>query len=176
MQVFNTEDEQLLEKLRESQSRIQSIAMVHEKLYSSDTFSEIAIDQYINDLLDMIADSINLEKDIEVEKDMDSVPLAVGQAIPCGLLLNELITNSFKHAFKGLSKGKILISLKEDNHQITLSVRDNGIGLPEDFDIKDESSLGMTLINTLVKQLGGELQIISDEESSCFQIIFEIDK
>lgn len=175
MQVFNTEDDQLLEKLRESQSRIQSIAMVHEKLYSSESFSEIALDQYINELLDMIVDSVNLEKNIKVEKDMDSVPLVVGQAIPCGLLLNELITNSFKHAFRDLEEGKIHISLKQHDHHISLSVRDNGIGLPEDFDIKSESSLGMTLINTLVKQLGGDLQIISDG-GSCFQLTFEIDK
>lgn len=174
MQVFNTEDEQLLNKLQESQSRIQSIAMVHEKLYSSESFSEIAIDQYINDLLDMIVESmIDFEKDIQIEKDMDSVQLAVGQAIPCGLLMNELITNAFKHAFEDRDEGIIRILLKEHGSTITLCVEDDGMGLPENFDIGSESSLGMTLINTLVKQLGGELEVTS-ENGTCFRITFEI--
>ncbi|MDZ7682842.1 MAG: histidine kinase dimerization/phosphoacceptor domain -containing protein [Fodinibius sp.] len=84
MQVLNTEDEQLLNKLKESQSRIQSIAMVHEKLYSSDSFSEIQIDKYMNDLLDMVVNSIvDVDKDIRVEKDMEPVTLvcATGCAV-----------------------------------------------------------------------------------------------
>lgn len=174
MQVFNTDDEQLLDKLQESQSRIQSIAMVHEKLYSSDSFSEIAIDNYINDLLDMIMGSlIDYNKNISVEKDMDSIALTVSQAIPCGLLLNELITNCYKHAFAKQDEGTICISLKKDVNQINLSVKDNGSGLPENFDMKSQSSLGMTLINTLTKQLNGEMQVSSDGGAS-FQIIFEI--
>lgn len=176
MQVFNTEDQQLLGKLQESQSRIQSIAMVHEKLYSSESFSEIAIDQYINDLLAMIINSMgDSDKDIEVKREMKSIFLNVSQAIPCGLLLNELITNCYKHAFPDQKEGTINISLKESDGFVVLSVTDNGVGFPENFNIENESSLGMTLINTLVKQLGGELQV-SSQQGSCFRITFELDK
>lgn len=176
MQVMNTDDQQLLEKLQESQSRIQSIAVVHEKLYSSESFSEIKINQYVNDLLGMIVSSlIDYEKDIRVHKNVDTVTLTVSQAIPCGLLLNELITNCYKHAFEGRKTGVIKISVTQTaDDYIVLQVKDDGIGLPEDFEIKKQSSLGMTLINTLVKQLEGTLKV-TVEKGSCFTIKFPID-
>jgi PAS domain S-box-containing protein len=177
MQVLNTEDQQLLNKLKESQSRIQSIAMVHEKLYSSESFSEIQIDNYINDLLDMVVSSIiDDEKQISVRKDMEPVTLAVRQAVPCGLLLNELITNCYKHAFEGRDEGVISISIENPaDDLISLRVQDDGVGLPSDFDIDNQSSLGMTLVSTLVRQLDGDLAVNSDEGSS-FIISFEIDR
>lgn len=176
MQVFNTEDEQLLNKLRESQSRIQSIAMVHEKLYRSDSFSEVAIDQYIKDLVDRIVRSMtNLEKNIQVRYDMMPVTLTVSQAIPCGLVLNELITNCFKHAFKRQQEGEICTILKKEGVTMQLCVKDNGSGLPDDFDIHTESTLGMTLINTLIQQLNGELNVSSNGGSS-FEITFDIEE
>ncbi len=176
MQVFNAEDEQLLAKLKESQSRIQSIAMVHEKLYSSDSFSEIAIDQYIEDLLDWIEGSMSdYEKDITVEKEMDAILLTVNQAIPCGLLLNELITNCYKHAFTGQDSGKIRISVKQKGSEIELHVEDSGLGLPDDFDLEEESSLGMTIINTLTHQLNGNLEIISEGTGTSFTLTFNIE-
>ncbi|MDZ7659045.1 PAS domain S-box protein [Fodinibius sp.] len=176
MQVFNTEDENLLAKLKESQSRIQSIAMVHEKLYSSETFSEIAIDKYINDLLNMIEESMtDFKKDIRVNTDMESIRLTVGQAIPCGLLLNEMITNCYKHAFKNSDEGEINISVREEEGQVKLSVEDNGIGLPEDFSIEQQPSLGMTIINTLTTQLDGQLKVDSGDFGSRFSLAFDIE-
>ncbi len=177
MQVFNTEDENLLAKLKESQSRIQSIAMVHEKLYSSETFSEIAIDKYINDLLNMIEESMtDFKKDIRVSMDMEPIRLTVGQAIPCGLLLNEMITNCYKHAFESSDEGKIDISIKENEGQIKLSVKDSGIGLPEDFNIEQQPSLGMTIINTLTTQLDGQLEVDSGDFGSSFTLTFDIER
>ena len=177
MQVFNTDDKQLLSKLKESQSRIQSIAMVHEKLYRTDSFSEIAIDKYIKDLLDMIEGSMtDFEKNITVKTEMESVLLTVGQAIPCGLLLNELITNCFKHAFVDRDKGMIRICLLQRDDEIALVVEDNGKGLPSNFDIESESSLGMTIIHTLTSQLNGSLKVQNDGEVTRFTLTFEIEK
>ncbi len=177
MQVFNTDDENLLAKLKESQSRIQSIAMVHEKLYSSEIFSEIAIDKYINDLLDMIEESLaDYGKEIRVKTDMDSILLTVSQAIPCGLLLNEMITNCYKHAFVDLGEGEINISISEKAGQILLSVADNGVGLPNDFDMDEQSSLGMTIIKTITSQLNGDLDVESGDFGSRFSIAFKIDR
>lgn len=177
MQVFNTEDKNLLAKLKESQSRIQSIAMVHEKLYSSETFSEISIDKYINDLLNMIENSMtDFKKNIQVYTDMESIRLTVGQAIPCGLLLNEMITNCYKHAFEGSDEGKINISIRENEGQISLIVEDNGIGLPEDFNIDQQPSLGMTIINTLTAQLDGTLKVDSGDFGSRFSLDFDIER
>jgi len=175
MQAFNTDEDQLLDKLRESQSRIQSIAMVHEKLYQSESFSEIDIDRYIDDLLSMIINSmINTDNSIKVTRDMDSVAMNIAQAIPCGLLLNELITNCYKHAFGDREEGAIHISLKQKDHHIRLRVSDNGRGLPDDFNIDQVTSLGMTLINTLVTQLNGELEI-HNEGGTAFIIRFELE-
>lgn len=173
MQVFNTEDEQLLGKLKESQSRILSIAMVHEKLYSSESFSEIAINKYIDDLLGMIIGSMGDKKNIRIEKDMEAIFLTMEQAVPCGLLLNELITNCFKHGFQKVDSGVIKIAIKKQQGQVLLSIKDNGTGLPQDFDVESQASLGMTLITTLVKQLDGELNVTSNG-GSCFEIAFEI--
>jgi len=175
MQAFNTEEEQLLDKLRESQSRIQSIAMVHEKLYQSETLSEIAIDQYIDDLLSGIINSmVDTSKPIEITKRMDSVSLSVTQAIPCGLLLNELLTNCYKHAFTEQQQGTIYIFLQKEDNQITLQIADDGKGMPEDFNINQASSLGMTLVNTLVAQLDGDLSISSDAGTT-FEISFALE-
>lgn len=176
MQVMNSEDEKLLEKLQESQSRIQSIAMVHEKLYSSESFSEIRIDQYINDLLNMIMGSlVDFDKDIEVKKDIVPVTLSVSQAIPCGLLLNELITNCYKHAFEECAEGIIeIVIARENSDMLSFEVKDNGIGLPSDFDIAKQSTLGMTLIQTLVEQLDGEFEV-SSGQGTRFRFAFRIE-
>lgn len=176
MQVFNTDDEKLLAKLKVSQSRIQSIAMVHEKLYSSDSFSEVAIDTYINDLLEMIESSItDFQKEIQIEKDMDTIRLTVSQAIPCGLLLNEMLTNCYKHAFKEQDKGTVRISIKKRDTDMVLKVEDDGVGLPDNFNMEEQSSLGMTIINTLTNQLNGQLDVYSDDSGTQFRLAFSID-
>jgi len=175
MQAFNANDQRLTQKLRERQSRIKSMAMVPEKLYRSETFSEIAFDQYIDDLLDTVTNSLaRTDKNISVKKDLDHVLLTVNQAIPCGLLINELLTNSYKHAFSNRSYGSIHITLKQENKMVKITVEDDGAGLPDDFNIENESTLGMTLINTLTTQLDGRLDI-SSEAGSSFSLSFKID-
>ena len=175
MQKFNSTDEKITSELKESQSRIQSIAMVHEKLYQSESLSDIALDDYISELLTFISGTFRQDAyEVEVIKDIDPISLEVKQAIPCGLILNELITNAYKHAFTEIEKGRLHISLKEDDGNITMMVKNNGASLPEDFDISESSSLGMTLIQTLVKQLEGSLDIKSKDET-CFIITFDTD-
>lgn len=173
MQIFNSGNEALINELKESQFRIQSIAMVHEKLYQSESFSDVAIDSYINELLEFISDSFDHEdKNITVHQQVEATNLNVNKAIPCGLILNELITNSYKHAFKHRNEGTINISLTEADSQITLLVQDDGPGLPNDFDISNPSSLGMTLIQTLIDQLDGTLDIESDNGTT-FRVEFD---
>jgi two-component sensor histidine kinase len=176
MQVFNTDDKKLLEKLKVSQSRIQSIAMVHEKLYGSESFSEIAIYTYINDLLEMIENSMtDFQKEIKIEKEMDSIQLTVSQAIPCGLLLNEMLTNCYKHAFNEQDEGTVKISIKKQGTDMVLKVEDDGVGLPDDFSMEEQSSLGMTIINTLANQLNGHLDVQSDSSGTQFKLAFVVD-
>lgn len=171
MQTFNAEGD-IVNELRESQSRIQSIAMVHERLYQSDSFTNIPLGTYIDELFRFIANTFNTEgREIRIEKEIEPVALDVSQAIPCGLILNELITNSYKHAFNGTKEPVISISLNEQDGRINLEVKDNGIGLPPDFEIEQPSSLGTTLIRTLVQQLDGELKV-SSGEGATFNISF----
>ncbi|NGP77966.1 PAS domain S-box protein [Balneolaceae bacterium YR4-1] len=171
MQTFNAGDD-IVNELRESQARIQSIAMVHERLYQSDSFTNIPLGTYIDELFRFIANTFNTEgHEIKIEKEIESVALDVSQAIPCGLILNELITNAYKHAFDDTKEPIISISLFKENGTINLEVKDNGKGLPSDFEVDQPSSLGTTLIRTLVQQLNGDLKVHSNQGAT-FSISF----
>lgn len=177
LQSLNSENPKLTGELRVSQSRIQSIAMVHEKLYQSESFSDILLSQYVDELLDFISETHEQDgQSIEVHKDIDPVTLPMIQAIPCGLILNELITNAYKHAFMDRDEGNIYLTLSAGpNDFVTLEVEDDGVGLPDDFNIYSSTSMGMTLISTLVKQINGSLDL-STGKGACFEITFEMGK
>lgn len=175
MQTFNAGSEQIVQELRESQARIQSIATVHETLYQSESFSDIALHSYIDDLVSYISGTFrHAGAQINFNNEIEPISLTVKQAVPCGLLLNELITNAYKHAFTDQEEGTIAIQLSQDDKTVTLVVSDDGVGLPDDFDINTSSSLGMTLISTLVQQLGGRLTIETDPHTR-FHITFDVD-
>lgn len=172
LQAYNTEDKDARDILQESQSRIHSIAMIHEKLYRSDTLSRIELKNYIGDLVSTIQDTYG-KKNIDIKIHADEIYLNITQAIPCALILNELIVNAFKHAFKDLEKGRILIRMTKAASSIKLSVEDNGIGLPDNFNVKSQNSLGMTLIKTLIRQINAEFNILQ-EDGTKFTIQFEL--
>lgn len=159
LQAYETDNEQVAKALSESQARIQSISLVHEMLYHSDTLSFIDYRSYVNDLVQAITSMhINESKNISVTSDVDNFSLDINKAIPCSLLLNEIIVNSFKHAFQGISEGQIRISMKEKDQIINLVVEDNGLGL-DDNGMKKSDNLGTTLIKTLASQLNGEYKV-----------------
>lgn len=158
LQTMSSENKEVNKILRESQHRIYSMAMIHEKLYQSESLSQIDFAKYIRELVSSINDTYNLEsRDIEINYDIEEVILDVNKAIPCGLILNELVTNSYKHAFKGRESGSITIELNKEQDNVKLKVRDDGDGLPDDFKLEEEQGLGMTLVKTLQRQLDGEL-------------------
>jgi len=159
LQAYETDNEQVAKALSESQARIQSISLVHEMLYHSDTLSFIDYRSYVNDLVQAITSMhINESKNISVTSDVDNFSLDINKAIPCSLLLNEIIVNSFKHAFEGIDEGEIRISMKEKDQIINLVVEDNGLGL-DDNGMKKSDNLGTTLIKTLASQLNGEYKV-----------------
>lgn len=175
LQVGYSKDDFAAKILRESQRRVQSISMIHEKLYQNERLSEINFAAYIDELTAIIADSHNRpDKTIKVETKIDEVKLGVNQGVPCGLILNELLSNAFEHAFKDQEKGKIIIRFKEDDGKIEFSVEDNGIGLPPDFEsMKMEAkSLGIILVETLTQQLEGELSIERLDKGTRFKVTF----
>lgn len=173
LQSYNTENNDARMVLRNSQMRVNSIALVHEKLYQHENLSRIDMHNYIEELSSVIQNTISTEiRDIKLYLDLDPIELAITQAVPCGLLLNEILTNSYKHAFEGETKGKIWISFKEIDDELVYTIKDNGSGLSaKDIPKGKSSSLGMKLIQTLGKQLNAKTSI-SSEDGACFEFKF----
>jgi len=166
LQAMNAQDEATLNTLRDSQHRIHSIAMIHEKLYQSEALSDIGFDAYLKELIQSISQTYTAEnRKIDITFDLEPASLSLEKAIPCSLIVNEVIVNCFKHAFDSDSKGQIKVSSKVDDPELSIHIRDNGKGLPEDFDIDSQQSLGMTLIQTLAQQLEGKANFYSDGQN-----------
>lgn len=159
--------------LKNSQSRIHSVALIHEKLYQTESLSDIELDNYIKELVEAIHGTFTDYKNIvELTFDLEKTELDVDRVIPCGLLINELIVNAFKHAFHKTKKGKLGVSLKTQGKNIVLKVSDNGPGLPEKFEQKKDESLGSMLIDTFSTQLGAQMQIETSSDGTRFVFTF----
>lgn len=177
LQSSYVEDEKILEIIEESRHRIRSMAIIHENLYQTTNFSSINFKNYSRELVRNLISSYQFNKDLEVDliEKVELVELNLDQAIPCGLIINEIITNSMKYAFPNRKKGKIYLELKEKNTNITLVVGDDGIGLPKEFNVKEAETLGLQLVMTLVEQLDGNIKIETSKGIKYF-ITFEKQK
>jgi PAS domain S-box-containing protein len=172
LQSTFTDDPAAVEMLEECQRRVRSMALVHEKLYQSRHLGFINVAEYIRSLVSELQESYVVQADVGFSVDVEDVNINLDIAIPCGLIINELLTNSLKYAFRGRPSGKITIALLlSADHLFTLRVCDDGIGLPEKFDIAGTATLGMQLVQVLVRQLGGTIAITSDR-GTCFTIVF----
>ncbi|GAB5409093.1 MAG: hypothetical protein BalsKO_14580 [Balneolaceae bacterium] len=164
LQSYTTKDKNAHKVLRDSQMRVHSIALVHEKLYENEDFTEIKVNDYIKELSTIVEQTMEMiSAPVEISFDLDEIKLPITQAIPCGLLLNEVLTNSFKHAFVGKDEGKISVSFKKIKNELTFKICDNGIGFEESKSKPVRNSLGMKLIKTLSKQLGADMSVDSSE-------------
>lgn len=160
LEMNKLKEKKLKALLADSLSRIKSMAIIHEKLYQAGDFSHLEFNHYIKDLVNKISSSyVSKYKKITTEIEADDVLLNLNQAIPCALLLDELLINTFKHAFKGRKKGEIFIKLSEKDNCVELKVEDDGVGLPEDFALNGSTSLGIKLVTTWVKQLQATFDI-----------------
>jgi PAS domain S-box-containing protein len=146
------------ESFNEIQARIKSIALVHEKLYENETFSDVDLSDYLEDLLNMIHFTFESgQRQINIERNLDSLSVNIKRAVPIGLICNEMINNCYKYAFEGRDNGNINVEFKVNGEKAKLTVKDDGIGLPDEFEEMKKQSLGMTLIEVLTKQVEGEL-------------------
>jgi PAS domain S-box-containing protein len=146
----------------ESQNRISSMALIHEKLYQSRDFAKIDLSQYIKDLVNYLFRYYGINTgNIALNLNIENVYIGIDSGIPCGLIINELVTNSLKHAFPDGRKGEMKISLRSiDANMIELAVSDNGTGIPEDLDFRNTKSLGLHLVTMLAEnQLHGEIHL-----------------
>ena len=175
LQSQTLEDEQALAILEESQNRISSMALVHEKLYQAANLANIDFAEYIRDLTYNLLASYNVNSDwIQTEMNIESIQLNLDSAIPCGLLINELVSNSLKHGFPDQRSGTIYIFLGVKDEQaetLCLKVEDDGVGLPEGFNPNKATSLGVSLISSLTQQLRGTLKFQNNPGAS-FEITF----
>ncbi|MFC1569370.1 histidine kinase dimerization/phosphoacceptor domain -containing protein [bacterium] len=174
LQSKKAKDNEAIEMLKESQNRIKAMALIHEKLYQSEDIVHVDFSEYINSLTSYLIKSYCVNSwDITINKEIGNVEINIDKAIPCGLIINELISNSLKHAFPDASKGEIDIQIDSINSdQVMMHVKDNGIGMPEGIDIKKVNTLGLRLINTLVEQLEGTMEINRNKGTE-YNIIFK---
>lgn len=173
LQSVHIKDPEDKDLFTESQNRVKSMAIIHEKLYQSKNFSRINFKDYIISLVKDIMGTYMIDPNqIRFEINAHNIELNLETAIPCGLILNELITNAIKHAFPQELKGKISINFEEDNGTYILTVSDNGVGFPKDLDLESAKTLGLELVRNLVNQLEGDIKLDSNH-GTYFKISFQ---
>jgi two-component sensor histidine kinase len=174
LQSSHTTDLDALRMFQESRSRVKSMALIHERLYRSQELARVNFGEYIRQLAaDLYATYKVSDEDIRLELDVDIPPLTIDIAIPCGLLLNELMSNCLKHAFAHAATGCIRVSLYRGDGVNVLVVSDDGAGFPAGTDFRATTSFGLQLVTTLVDQLGGEVALTSDR-GTAFTVRFPV--
>lgn len=173
LQTSYVRDEKTLEILQESQNRIKSMSFIHESLYQNKDFTSIKISEYIFTLTQNLFYSYRLEGEkVKLETEFEEVFLNIDQAIPCGLIINELVSNALKYAFIDRDKGVIRVEVKQNMNVISLQVGDNGIGLPTSVELGVSDTLGFQLVHALVDQLDADIKI-NRQNGTNYLITFE---
>jgi two-component sensor histidine kinase len=172
LQASTIESPETLEAFRESQNRIRSMALIHEQLYKSHDLASIEFGAYVRNLAAFLFRSYGADAGrINLEIEADEVSLGINQAVPCGLILNELMSNALKHAFPAGREGEIRVALGASEDNVTLVFSDNGVGLPTNMDYRAMTSLGLQLVSTLVDQLDGEIEL-ENKNGTGFKLAF----
>lgn len=172
LQSHQIEDKKALTLFEECQNRILSMAIIHEKLYRSEDLANIDTKSYIETLAMSLIRSYSMDKEVELDVNCNVSSVGIDTLMPLGLILNELISNSLKYAFDKTDHPKISIGLKKKyNGQFEMIVKDNGIGLPDDFSWENTTTLGLELIKTLVEQVDGTIEK-EDGDGTVFRITF----
>jgi two-component sensor histidine kinase len=173
LQSSYLQDPHALGIFKDSQNRVRSMALIHEKLYQSENLARIDFGDYIRDLASYLFRSQNaFARGITLNVQTDNISLDIDAAVPCGLIINELISNTLKHAFPCDQPGETRIEfLKRPDGQSSLIVADNGIGFPQELNFRETQSLGLQLVNTLVNQLDGSIELYH-QHGTIFKISF----
>ncbi|MCK9581377.1 MAG: PAS domain S-box protein [Methanoregula sp.] len=175
LQAKMIKDEKSRDAIKESQNRVMSIALVHEKLYQSKSLAQIDYSEYIRKMAENLLDSYNIHPEkVRLVVEAADIVLPISKAIPVSLIINELISNSLKYAFPDDRKGTVWIIFKKEGDRHFLTVRDDGIGLPPGFRWDQTETLGLQLVNSLVGQLLGTISFGGDNGTE-FRIVFTVD-
>ncbi|MCX9085912.1 MAG: ATP-binding protein [Candidatus Methanoperedens sp.] len=173
LQTQNIKDQKYINIFNDSNNRILSIALIHEKLYQSKNFESVDVKDYIHELASNLLNSYGRTGNIKLEIDVENITLDINNSVPCGLIINELLMNSLKYAFPNGRQGTIKITFKQkDNNMLQLTISDDGVGFPKDLDIRNTESLGLRLVSNLAEsQLHDEI-ILNRDSGTEFQINF----
>jgi two-component sensor histidine kinase len=168
------EDEQLLKIFKEIKNRVRTMGLIHEKLYQSENCLSINFAEYTRELANSLFTAYSVNKDlIRMNIDIDDILLEMDTAIPCGLIINELLSNSLKHAFPEGREGEVSVELTEDDSKLTLIVSNNGVSFPKDLDFRSTDSLGLQLVNMLTEQIKGTIEL-DRSSGTVFKITFKL--
>lgn len=166
LQSSYVSDEYALTLLKESQNRIKTMAYIHESLYQNKSFTSVNFSEYVHTLVHNIVQSYSYSADkIKLDMNVEKVHLSLDSSIPAGLIINELVTNSIKHAFPGNRQGNISFNLRCRNNLVFLELKDDGVGFAEGIDFQNSHSLGLQLVNTLIEQIEADLKFKSGKDS-----------
>lgn len=173
LQTRHIENPKMQEMIKGYLARIHSMGLIHEKLYQSEDLARINLVQYVRGLAVHLFHSYGINANaVELKTEIEEIFLDINKAIPLGLIINEIVSNSLKHGFPANRKGEVFITLQSaDEGKRLLMIKDTGIGIPKNVDLKNLKSLGLQLVNDLVSQIGGILEVIR-EEGTIFKIVF----
>jgi len=176
LQSTHAKERETVEIFRDMENRVHSMALVHESLYSSENLASIDFAEYAQSLAeDILASYGNPGAPVQLKTDLETVTMAVDLALPCGLILNELVSNAFKHGFPS-GAGEITLTLrKAPEGKYTLSVEDNGVGVPLDLNLNTSKSLGLRLVRLLTQQIRGSFELTQSNPGTSARLCFVVD-
>ncbi len=173
LQAEYLSDKQAIEIFKNSHNRIETMALIHEKLYEAEDMAKINFADYVQELANNLFSAYAFNSNtLTLKLNVDDIFLDIDRAIPCGLIVNELVSNSLKHAFSDGESGETCVELHLINNNIALIVSDNGVGIPEDFSLENTKSLGLQLVDALTNQLEGSIELNRNKPGVEFKLTF----
>ncbi|MAO65365.1 MAG: hypothetical protein CL666_10235 [Balneola sp.] len=174
LQISTADHPAVEESLSNSKSRINSMVLVHDKLYQTQHYKTVKLNKYLEELITSIHDTYTGDLDnVALDFDLEPIVMDVDKVVVCGLLVNELIVNAYKYAFDEVAEGRLSIALEQLNGKVKLSIGDDGPGLPDDFESLVGTGLGSVLIQNFADQLDAEMDVTSDENGAIFSFTFK---
>lgn len=174
LQMKDIKNEEIQNILKDSQNRIMSMAIVHESIYKTDNFAEIRMDNFVRNLYSQIAQSYKIQQQIDLHFQLEKLFVTLDSSVPLAIILNELFTNIFKHAFIDQKNCQIVVNMKRiDATHAIVSVMDNGVGMPDNMNLEKPETMGLSLITTLTRQLSGKLSIEKLDPGTKISVSFD---
>jgi PAS domain S-box-containing protein len=173
LQLTAEENPEAAASIRDAESRVQSMIMLYDRLYSTENFRELSVKEYLQPLTEEIVESFPNFAKVKIETDIEDFILNVKTLAPLGIIVNELLTNMMKYAFTGRESGVIKVSTSVKDNMAVVYVQDNGVGMPDEIDFKNSTGFGLELVNMLVEQIGGRIWI-ERQEGTRFVLEFTV--